>query len=96
MVGITIKKHVRNGELTLAVCDTELLGKEFEEGKTYLDLSSSFYQGKEESVEKVREHIQAARNATIVGVEAVEAVKEVLELNVRTVQNIPYAIIVKA
>ena len=35
-----------NGKIA-AVCDKEILGKIFEEGKRQLDLSSEFYKGKE-------------------------------------------------
>lgn len=39
----------------VAVCDKELLGKRFEEGKFQLDIKESFFKGKEASKEEVLE-----------------------------------------
>ncbi len=46
-----VKLHMVNGRKILAVCDRSLLGKKFESGNTQLDLTSSFFAGKE-----VQEH----------------------------------------
>ena len=39
----------------VAVCDKELLGKRFEEGKFQLDVKESFYKGKEADKIKILE-----------------------------------------
>ncbi len=48
-----VKVHnTPNGKM-LALCDTEILGKTFEEGERQLDLDSQFYRGEEKSDEEV-------------------------------------------
>jgi len=42
-----VKIHKSRERKILAVCDNELFGKKFEEGKLRLDLSSEFYDGEE-------------------------------------------------
>ena len=42
-----VKKHTNKNQLLLAACDTNLLGKQFEENELVLDLSSDFYNGTE-------------------------------------------------
>jgi hypothetical protein len=39
----------------VAICDKELLGKRFEEGKLQLDVKESFFKGKESSKEEALE-----------------------------------------
>lgn len=45
-MGILIKVH-ENYRKVVAVCDSELLGKKFEEGKLQLNVNEFFYNGKE-------------------------------------------------
>ena len=47
----------------VVVCDKELLGKKFKDGKLQIEVKESFYGGHEASVEKC---IETLRNATIV------------------------------
>jgi uncharacterized protein len=49
-------------ENLVIVCDRELLGKKFNDGKLQIDVKESFYGGREASTEKC---IDALRNATI-------------------------------
>jgi len=49
-------------ENLVIVCDRELLGKKFNDGKLQIEVKESFYGGHEASVEKC---IAALRNATI-------------------------------
>ena len=61
----------------MALCDADLIGKKFEEGKKQLDLRENFYKGRrvneEEAVNILR--MQALEDATfnIVGEKSVEA-----------------------
>lgn len=50
------------GEKLVIVCDKELLGKIFKEGKLKIEVKKSFYDGREASV---AECIEALRGATI-------------------------------
>ncbi len=40
---IAMKIYKRRGEILLAACDKELLGKELEEGELHLQISKNFY-----------------------------------------------------
>lgn len=96
MARIITKQHVREGNLTLAVCDDELLGKEFEEGKLYLNISETFYGGADCTEEDLRHLLNGAKTANIVGTESIAIAKEVFpELIVKTVQGIPFAIMIR-
>lgn len=50
------------GENLVVICDRELLGKKFKEGKFQIEAKESFYSGREATID---ECIQALRNATI-------------------------------
>ena len=41
--------------LAVAVCDSNLIGKKFEEGKRQLDLTGKFFQGEEKTKEELKE-----------------------------------------
>jgi len=60
----------------VAICDSELLGKKFEEGKLQLDLSGEFFNGEDLSEEQVLAMIEDEKteDATfnIVGEKAIE------------------------
>jgi hypothetical protein len=77
MAGIVVKKHVRAGTLVLAVCDSELLGKQFENDKMQLDLAGAFYQGEEIPGEEIEHLLQAAQSAHIVGPESIAFVQQI-------------------
>ncbi|MBW2979925.1 DUF424 domain-containing protein [Candidatus Woesearchaeota archaeon] len=55
----------------VAICDSELLGKKFEEGNLQLDLASDFYKGEEKGAEEVKEIIKDAYIVNVVGGESV-------------------------
>jgi len=88
-----VKKHINEGRLLLALCDTEILGKKFEDADLMLDLTSSFYQGEEKTAEEVKEDIKQAYIINAVGDNAVTLlVKEKLisEESISKIKNIPY------
>jgi hypothetical protein len=45
----------------IAICDSDLLGKKFEEGKLQLDIKESFYGGKETKEKKVLKILEEAK-----------------------------------
>lgn len=84
----------------VAICDTSLLGKKFEEGRFQLDVRENFYKGDEVSPAKLIPLIKdyASEDATfnIVGQESVSlAVKAGLiqEECIKTIQGIPFAMV---
>lgn len=84
----------------VAICDKELLGKKFEEGKFHLDIKESFYKGEETPEEKVIEimKLMSAEDATfnIVGPKSVNAAlkaKISSEEQIRKIKGIPYILV---
>lgn len=89
-----VKIHKRDDRTVVAVCDSDLLGRKFEEGERQLDLSGDFYKGEEMDDKEVGDLI---RNADIVNLVGPEAVKiglqeEVITKDhVITIAGIPHA-----
>ena len=84
----------------VAICDSELLGKTFEEGKFQLDVKESFYRGKETSLKEVIEIIKdmSSDDATfnIVGKESVGAAVNagiISEEDIGKIRGIPFALV---
>ncbi len=90
-----VKKHFDKNGLIIAVCDSELLGKRFEQGKLQLDLTSDFYKGQEMDDLRVKELMKSARVGNIVGKNSVELAKKLgLIEKTKTIVDIPYALFV--
>jgi hypothetical protein len=84
----------------VAICDSSILGKKFEEGKFQLDLKESFYKGEEVEEEKVIEILKkmAEEDATfnIVGKESITAALKagvISKESVGRIKGIPFALI---
>jgi len=94
---IKIHKSYRK---VVAVCDSDLIGKKFEEGKMQLDVRENFYSGDEVSEEKLIEILQKEKNnyATfnIVGEKSINCAKDagvVADGNVGKVDGVPFALV---
>ena len=84
----------------VAICDSELLGKYFEEDLFQLDIKESFYKGEKRTEQEVVQIIidMKSEDATfnIVGERAVNAAIKaglISEDSVRTIQGIPFALV---
>ncbi len=90
-----VKIHkLSDGRIMLAICDPELLGKKFEDGKLQLDLSSEFYKGEEMDDEKILSYIDRTYIINLVGEESVEfGIKHKLieKSNIVVIKKIPHA-----
>lgn len=94
-----VKIH-KSYRTVVAICDEEIIGKRFEQGKRQLDLTSTFFQGEKKTEEETLEIIsqQADEDATfnIAGEKAVQlALKSgiIQKSGVRNVQKIPFALV---
>ncbi|MEM0203625.1 MAG: DUF424 domain-containing protein [Archaeoglobaceae archaeon] len=67
------------GETLVAVCDSELVGKVFSEGKLRIEVKESFY-GTEEFEEK--EVVNALRKATIANITGEKAVNLAIKIGI--------------
>jgi hypothetical protein len=93
-------KIIKSYRDTVAICDSELLGKIFEEGKFQLDVKESFFKGEKMSEEEILEIIEdmSAEDATfnIVGERAISvALKSgvISEDGIRKIQGIPIGLV---
>lgn len=94
---IKIHKSYRD---VVAICDTELLGKYFAEGKSQLDVKESFFSGDEVSEEKAIEIMQSfnQEDATfsIVGENSIQSALKAGIINkkgIKKIQGIPCALV---
>ena len=62
-----VRIHQINGKILVAVCDEEILGKEFRKGDIVLSISSEFYKGERVDLRRVIELILESDIAVITG-----------------------------
>lgn len=91
---ILVKLHFNHeGQKILALCDADLIGKKFEEGKKQLDLTGDFYRGEEKSEKEIRALLNGVYIINLVGEKSLALMKK-LKLNPETIlkiKNIPHA-----
>jgi len=68
-----VKIHVREGEVLVAACDRELLGKTLSAGELEFHVNERFYGGEVKDAGELRDILAAATIANLVGNRAVEA-----------------------
>lgn len=98
MKRVYLKKYESGGEVLVAVCDENLLGRRFTEGRLVLDVKKEFYGGVLVTIDEAIRELKKATIANIVGENIVrEALKEGLihEEAILWVSNVPHAQIVK-
>lgn len=82
----------------VALCDEDLIGKVFKEGKLKLEVSARFYKGEKKSEEEIAKVLEGENNINIVGKESVEfAIKcgIISKEDVIKIKGIPHVICVK-
>ena len=94
---VNIIKSYRN---VIAICDSELVGKTFEEGKKQLFVKESFYKGEEKTPEETKEIMQFMKkeDATfnLIGEEAIQAAldaKIITKAQIGKIKGIPFALV---
>ena len=94
-----IKIHYAHRKV-VAVCDEELIGKKFEEGKRQLDVRENFYKGEEVSEKKAKKILEMSAKdyATfnIVGDKSVNLALEcglITKGNIGKVDGVPFALV---
>lgn len=93
-------KIIKTYRDVVAICDSELLGKKFEEGTFQLDIKESFFKGEETSEEETIEIIKkmSVEDATfnIVGEKSVNAALKaeiISKEGIKKIQGIPFALV---
>ena len=64
---IYVKVYRVQGEILLAACDEELIGRTFREGELKLEVKERFYKGELRDVEDLEELLEEATIANLVG-----------------------------
>ena len=84
----------------VAICDSELLGKKFEQDKLQLDVKESFYKGeevsKEEAIEIMKDMAKEDATFNIVGKQSINAAlkaKIISKEGIGKIQDIPFALV---
>ena len=95
-----IVKIIRSYRDIVAICDSELLGKKFEQGKYQLDVKESFFKGdetnEEKTIEIMKDMVKEDSTFYIVGEESVNiALKAgiIKKEEIGKIDNIPFALI---
>ena len=96
-----IKIHrPQNIRSVIAICDSEIIGKKFDEGKRQLDVRENFYKGEEVNKERLLEIIkmQSVEDASfnIVGKESIQIALEAGIINkegVHKIKGIPFSLV---
>ena len=96
---MVIKIH-RSYRTVVALCDAELIGKKFEEGKMQLDIRENFYKDKEvskdEAIKLLRRQLNEDSTFNIVGKESIQSAIEaglITKRSVHKIQNITFTLI---
>ncbi len=71
-----MKQYDTQGQLLVAVCDKEIIGRKFQEGELTLRLESDFYKGSDASESEVKEALSCATIANIAGEKAIACAVE--------------------
>lgn len=61
-----------DGKKVVAVCDSDLVGRKFEDGDMQLDVASSFYNGEKKNEEELLRELRQPCNVNIVGEKSIK------------------------
>lgn len=89
---IFIRVHKGSGSFVTSLCDSELVGKVFKEGKLKLDVSEKFYKG--DLVDEKDVDLSDAKNLNVVGERSIGIVlkfKCISKENILFIQGVPHA-----
>jgi hypothetical protein len=94
-----VKIH-KSCRVTIAICDSDLIGKTFEEGNRQIKISESFFKGDEKTEQEVLKIMEdgAAEDSTfnIVGEESVKAALKaglIKKSGITRIQRVPVALV---
>ncbi len=93
-----MKKYDTEGQLIVAVCDNDIIGKKFKEGELVLKLDEGFYKGDDVWDEEVKAALSDATIANIAGEKSIACAVEcgcIDPDNIIFIQGIPHAQMVK-
>ena len=94
MVDMIVKVHKTPNGILLAICDSDIIGKVFEEGEKQLDLTAEFYDGETTSKDDLDVLLKECHVINAVGKVSVGFLiskKLVEECNVLEIDSVPTA-----
>lgn len=93
-------KIIKSYREIVVICDSDLIGEKFEDGKFQLDLKREFFKGEETSEEKTIEIMQdmSKEDATfnIVGKKSINTALKagiISQTGIKKIQGIPFAVV---
>lgn len=89
-----VKVHKKDEKTVIAVCDTGLLGRIFEQDELQLDLTSDFYKGDEMDEKEAGDLVRNADVVNLVGRNSVKlGIQEgiIEERNIIEIDGVPHA-----
>jgi len=92
-----VNVHNVEGRNIISIVDNDLIGKEFEEGEKYLQISKHFYDGEDMEDKEILKLISSANSMNIVGKKSIKfCIKNNLieESHILKVKTVPYAIVI--
>lgn len=90
-----LKIHKTPESIIISVCDENLIGKSFKEGKFKICISERFYKGKRHKERDIIEILKTASNVNIVGEKSVNAALKagiIDRKNIIKIKKVPHAI----
>jgi uncharacterized protein len=85
MINMLAKKHEIDNKMILAVCDEELIGKEYEDGKIFFKVSERFYKGKKVNEKELEELLIETDSANFFGNKCVKMAEKKGLINERQI-----------
>jgi hypothetical protein len=93
-------KIIKSHRDIVTICDTNLIGKKFDEGKFQLDLKENFFSGEEkteqETTEIIKNMIREDATFNIVGKKSIKVALEtgiISENCIKKIQDVPFAMV---
>ena len=94
---ICLKIHadaIDPSRIIISICDSDLIGKKFEQGKKQLNITERFYKGEIKTEDEITEILKNASNINIVGKKSISLalkLKMIGKENIIKIQGIPHA-----
>jgi hypothetical protein len=98
MSDIRVKVHRRGGDVLIAACDSDLIGRKLKEGELRLEVSDEFYGGDRGDQEMLLNRLAMATMANLVGENACRIAAEHDYIDrecVMTIEGVPHAQMVR-
>ncbi|MHC1679734.1 MAG: DUF424 domain-containing protein [Methanomassiliicoccales archaeon] len=98
MSDIRVKVHRRGGDVLIAACDNDLIGRKLKEGELRLEVSDEFYGGDRGDEEMLLNRLRMATMANLVGEKVCRIAAEHDFIDgecVMTIEGVPHAQMVR-